>query len=270
MLLWALHLPADELDLWLDAAVLPDERRAIVDLIERRCSSRLPAPYLTGESWLRGICFRSDARALVPRSLIAEALDSSLSDYLQHFPRPDAWPRSILDLCTGGGSLAVLAALRYPQSQVSASDLSREALDLARENVSLHGLEGRISLHQGDLFQALAGQRFDLVLCNPPYVCEASMQRLPAEYLAEPRMALAGGEDGMDIVRRILDGAASFLSDEGLLLIEIGHEAEHFERAFPKLEFMYLPVEAGEQMLVLVEARALQTTHRKPGRRRAQ
>ena len=222
-----------------------------------RVSERVPAAYLTGEAWLRGVCFRSDARALVPRSLIAEALDTSLAAYLDAFQRPDSWPERVLDLCTGGGSLAVLCAMRFPDSRLRASDLSEPALSLAAENVSLHGLGGRIELVQGDLLAPHQGERFDLIVCNPPYVCDASMALLPQEFQAEPRFALAGGPDGMQLIARILSEAAQHLTQEGLLILEIGHEAEHFERAFPTLEFAYLPVEAGEQMLVAIEAQAL-------------
>ena len=255
--LWSLHLAPDDLDRWIDARLAQSERKTLIDLIELRCKTRQPAAYLTGEAWLRGICFQSDARALVPRSLIAEALDTSLPAYLNAFPRTDDWPASVLDLCTGGGSLAVFCALHFPDSQIFASDLSAPALALATENAALHGLADRIVFRQGDLFEPFAKQRFDLIVCNPPYVCDASMARLPQEFRAEPEFALAGGPDGMDIIRRILSEAPHRLGTAGLLLLEIGHEAEHFERAFPRLEFTYLPVEAGEQMLVVIEASAL-------------
>ena len=264
MSLWSLHLAPDELDRWLDARLARSEREALITLVERRCSERVPAAYLTGEAWLRGVCFRSDARALVPRSLIAEALDTSLAAYLDAFQRPNDWPQRVLDLCTGGGSLAVLCALRFPDTQVRASDLSEPALSLAAENVSLHGLGSRIELVQGDLLAPHQGERFDLIVCNPPYVCDASMALLPQEFRAEPRFALAGGPDGMQLIARILSEAAQHLTQDGLLILEIGHEAEHFERAFPKLEFAYLPVEAGEQMLVAIEAQALSVLRPSP------
>lgn len=264
MSLWSLHLAPDELDRWLDARLARSEREALITLVERRCSERVPAAYLTGEAWLRGVCFRSDARALVPRSLIAEALDTSLAAYLDAFQRPNDWPQRVLDLCTGGGSLAVLCALRFPDTQVRASDLSEPALSLAAENVSLHGLGSRIELVQGDLLAPHQGERFDLIVCNPPYVCDASMALLPQEFRAEPRFALAGGPDGMQLIARILSEAAQHLTQDGLLILEIGHEAEHFERAFPKLEFAYLPVEAGEQMLVAIEAQALSALRPSP------
>ncbi|MCC7060037.1 MAG: 50S ribosomal protein L3 N(5)-glutamine methyltransferase [Burkholderiaceae bacterium] len=269
LLLWLLHLPPEPLDRFLDARLCKAERQAALALLEQRIATRTPAAYLTGEAWLRGLNFKCDARAPVPRSLIAEALDEALPAWLVvHDDRDPSWPSTVLDLCTGGGSLAIIAADCFPAARVSASDLSADALALAAENRSRHGLEHRLSLHEGDLFAALHGQRFDLVLCNPPYVNEASMRRLPPEFRAEPRHALAGGSDGMDLVRRVLADAPAHLSKGALLLLEIGHEAAHFEVAFPRLEFHYLPVAAGERMLVLIEADQLAAGFA-AGRRRA-
>lgn len=251
LILWSLHLPPDTLDPWLDARLTPGEIEVIVELVERRCADRMPLPYLTGEAWLRGVRLRADPRALVPRSLIPEALEESLPAWLEAVGRPAGWPRTVLDLCTGGGSIAILAALAFPDARVEATDISEEALGLAAENIADHGLQDRIRLHRGDLFQPLGRRRFDLVLCNPPYVNADSMAALPAEFLAEPQLALAGGADGMDVVRRILAGAADHLAADGLLVLEIGHEAEHFEAAFPRLEFGWLPVAAGERMIVV-------------------
>ncbi len=245
--LWSLGLAPDLLEPFLDARLLASERDALGALIERRCAQRVPSAYLTGEAWLRGVRFLSDARALVPRSLIAEALDTVLPAWIG-----EREPATVLDLCTGGASLAILAALRFPGAKIDACDLSADALALARENVALHGLQRRIELIHGDLFDALGSRRYDLILCNPPYVCDASMKALSREYLHEPRSALAGGFDGMDLIRRIVAGARSRLAPGGFLLLEIGHEAEHFEVAFPKTEFAYLPVAAGEEQLVLL------------------
>ena len=268
LLLWSLHLPPEPLDPWLDARLPRAERRAAVELFERRIASRLPAAYLTGEAWLRGMSFACDARALVPRSPIAEALDEALSQWLDLHPRAPTWPGSILDLCTGGGSLAIVAADRFPDAQVVGADLSSDALALAAVNRDRYGLRERVELVQGDLFAPVRNRRFDLVLCNPPYVNDASMQALPPEFRAEPRAALAGGHDGMDLVRRLLADAPAHLRDDGLLLLEIGHEAAHFEAAFPSLEFHYLPVAAGERMLVLVEAAQLAAAARRARARR--
>ncbi len=256
--LWSLHLPPDRLDPYLDAALCSDERRALIALLERRVASRRPAAYLTGEAWLGGLAFRCDERALVPRSPIAEAFDDALPRWLEHRPPPSPdWPSTILDLCTGGGSLAILAADRFPGAHVIGADISLEALALAEENRALHAAGERVEFVPSDLFDGLGSRRFDLLVCNPPYVNDASMQRLPPEYRAEPKLALAGGGDGMDFVRRLLASAAAHLHPDGLLLVEIGHEAGHFEAAFPQLEFHYLPVSAGERLLVLVEAEEL-------------
>ena len=248
LVLWALHLPPDRLEPFLDARLTARERRIVLELIDRRCRERVPTAYLTGEAWLRGVRFRADPRALVPRSLIAEALEESLPDWLG-----DREPAAVLDLCTGGGSLAMFAARCFPQAKVDATDLSTDALALADENLALHDLVGRIELFQGDLFSGLdAASRYDLILCNPPYVNAGSMGALPPEFLAEPQGALAGGADGMDLIRRILAEAPDRLEPEGLLLLEIGHEAKHFASAFPRLEHAWLPVTAGEDQLVLV------------------
>lgn len=258
LLCWALALPPGELDDWLDCRLSRSERQMIASLVERRCAERVPAAYLTGEAWLAGVCFRCDSRALIPRSLIAEALGSSLPHWLDDHPRRSHdWPATVLDLCTGGGSLAILSALAFPEARVTGTDLSGDAIELATTNCSLHGLTDRVSFIQGDCLGPVKGQKFDLILCNPPYVNDFSMNNLPDEFRAEPRSALAGGPDGMNLIRRILDGAAAHLRPEGILVLEIGHEAEHFERAFPKLEHHWLPVNAGECMIALIEARAL-------------
>lgn len=255
LLLWSLRLPHDTLDPFLDARTLPHERDAFLALLDRRCDERVPTAYLTGEAWLHGLRFACDARALVPRSLIADLLVGAATESLDAWLPADEPVGSVLDLCTGGGSLAVLAARRFHDARVVASDLSREALALADQNVRLHGLEGRIELVESDLFDALAGRRFDVIVCNPPYVNARSMDALPPEFRAEPRSALAGGgADGMDLVRRIVAAAAGFLSPEGVLVLEIGHEAEHFEAAFADLEFAWLPVPAGERMVALLTA----------------
>jgi ribosomal protein L3 glutamine methyltransferase len=245
--LWALHLPPNELEPYLDAHLTEIERRTLLHLIDRRCQERVPAAYLTGEAWLRGQRFRADPRAIIPRSLIVEALQVSLDDWLT-----DEAPRRVLDLCTGGASIAISAALRYETAQVDAVDLSSDALELAGLNIADYLLADRIQLLQGDLFNPVSDRQYDLILCNPPYVNANSMAALPPEFLFEPNAALAGGVDGMDLVRRILLDAPAHLTAQGLLLLEIGHEASHFETAFPQLEFAYLPVSAAEDQLVLL------------------
>jgi ribosomal protein L3 glutamine methyltransferase len=257
LVLWALRLPLEHPEPFLDARLARSERECLAALIERRCDERLPTAYLTGEAWLRGLRFVADRRALVPRSLIVEALQDVLDDWLGDEP-----PGSVLDLCCGGGSIAIHAALHFPDAHVDAADLSSDALELARENLALHGLGGRIRLLQGDLFAAVGRRRYDLILCNPPYVNAQSMHALPPEFLAEPRAALAGGDDGMDLVRRIVADAPAHLAPGGRLLLEIGHEAPHFEAAFPGLECAWLPVAAGDDQLVLVTREQLVAAHR--------
>ncbi len=254
LILWSLRLPLDRLEPVLDARLAPGELGAAIALVERRCTERLPAAYLTGEAWLRGVRFLSDPRALVPRSPIAEILDTdALAPWLE---AGDGVGR-VMDLCTGGGSLAILAARRFEDAAVLGTDLSADALALAAENVALHGLGDRVALRQGDLWAGASGERFDLVVCNPPYVNADAMAGLPAEYLAEPQGALGGGADGMDLVRRIVGGARAHLAPHGLLVIEIGHEAPYFEAAFPDLEYTWLPTEGGDDRIVLMERDAL-------------
>lgn len=252
LLLSSLHLPPETLEPFLDARTLPQERDAFFALLARRCDDRVPTAYLTGEAWLHGVRFKADARALVPRSLIADLLVGDAVDALNAWLPADDAVRSVLDLCTGGGSLAVLAARRFPYARVTASDVSPDALALAAENLQLHGLRDRVELVQSDLYAALQAHRFDVILCNPPYVNAQSMSALPPEFQAEPVGALAGGVDGMDLVRRIVLDAAGVLEPDGILVLEIGHEADHFEAAFADREFAWLPVPAGERMVVLM------------------
>jgi ribosomal protein L3 glutamine methyltransferase len=254
LVLWSLHLPLDRLEPMLDARVAPSEVAATIALIEQRCTERLPLAYLTGEAWLRGERFLCDARALVPRSPIADLLDSdALEPWL-----PDAGDTgAVLDLCTGGASLAILAAHRFGRAHVVGSDLSADALALAAENIALHRLADRVGLRQGSLWSPLEGERFDLVLCNPPYVNAASMAELPAEFRHEPVGALAGGSDGMDLIRQIVAGAKAHLNPGGLMLLEVGHEASHFEAAFAQLEFIWLPTASGDTSVALIERDAL-------------
>lgn len=254
LVLWSLRLPLDRLEPVLDARLLETEIAAAIDLVERRCKERIPAAYLTGEAWLRGVRFRADPRALVPRSLIAELLDT---DALAPWIEDDIAVTRVLDLCTGGGSLAILAARRFPEASILATDLSADALALARENLALHGLAPRIELRQGDLWEAVQPPAFNLILCNPPYVNQTSMDALPDEYRAEPAGALGGGPDGMDLVKQILGQARAHLRPGGVMVLEIGHEAHGFEQAFPELEFVYLPTASGDDHVVLLERDAL-------------
>lgn len=251
LVLHTLHLPPDTLDPFLDAKLLDSERAAIRDVIERRVNERLPAAYLTGEAWLRGRRFRVDANVIVPRSPIAELLDTALAPWIDD----EMSVYSVMDLCTGSGCLAILAAHAFPQAHIDAVDLSDAALAVARHNVNAYELQDRISLHRSDLYNELPEQAYDLIICNPPYVNAASMQALPPEYRHEPQMALAGGPDGMDLVRRILADAPRYLAPGGYLLLEIGHERAHFETAFPHLQPIWLETaEAQDQILLLGRA----------------
>ena len=246
--LWRLGLPLDDLDGVAGRELTPAQQADIEALVDRRIATRKPAAYLTGEAWLQGIAFHVDERAIVPRSLIAEVLAEG---------QIDAWlgepPERVLDLCTGNGSLAVLAALAWPDARVDATDLSADALAVARINIDRHRLGHRIRLRQGDGLAAADG-RYDLILCNPPYVNQDSMQQLPPEYRAEPTLALAGGADGMDFVRPLLAGASAHLQPRGALVLEIGHERAHFEAAFPRLQPLWLDTSAGGDQVLLLGA----------------
>ncbi|HEY6512859.1 MAG TPA: 50S ribosomal protein L3 N(5)-glutamine methyltransferase [Burkholderiaceae bacterium] len=252
LVLWRLNLPLDALDEVADRA-LDDQQCALVDaLIARRIETRQPAAYLTGEAWLQGVPFTIDHRSIVPRSLIAEVLADGTLDAWLHGP-----PARVLDLCTGNGSLAVLAALRWPATWVDASDVSSDALNLARVNIERHDLADRIALLPGDGLAAVH-DRYDLIVCNPPYVNASSMATLPPEFKAEPALALAGGDDGMDFVRRVVHGAAVHLQPQGLLVLEIGHERAHFDAAFPSLEVVGLPTSEGDDAVLLISREALE------------
>ncbi|CAD5369735.1 50S ribosomal protein L3 glutamine methyltransferase [Rubrivivax sp. A210] len=251
LVLWRLGLPLDSLDEHAERAVAPADLQAAHDLVTQRIASRRPAAYLTGEAWLQGVPFFVDERVIIPRSLIAEPLAEGVLD---------AWlpdePKTVLDLCTGGASLAVLAALAWPEARVLATDLSADALAVARLNVERHGLAERITLAQGDGLTAAPG-RFDLILCNPPYVNAASMAALPPEFRAEPALALDGGADGMVFVRGLLAEAGHHLNAGGVLVLEIGHERKHFDAAFPGLPVVGLPTSAGDEQVLLLEAAQL-------------
>lgn len=248
LVLWRLGIAPDQWDEVAARVLSPAEQATCTQIIDERIARRLPAAYLTGEAWLQGVPFTVDPRTIVPRSLIAELIaDGTLEAWLA------APPRRVLDLCTGGASLAVLAALAWQGAAIDASDASADALAVAAINVARHGLAQRITLHCGDALAAVAGRRYDLILCNPPYVNRAAMAALPAEYRAEPAIALDGGDDGMDFVRPLLAAAADALAPRGMLVLEIGHERTHFELAFPQLEPYWLPTSAGDDLVLLLE-----------------
>jgi len=246
LVLWKLGLPLDDLDSAENRPVTQQEEAQVSALLDARISTRKPAAYLTNEAWLMGLPFYVDERVIIPRSLIAELLvDASIDPWLgEHTHR-------VLDLCTGNGSLAVLAAITYPDVVVDAADISLDALAVARINVDRHHLDGRITLVESDGLAACAGP-YDLILCNPPYVNAASMAALPPEFRAEPGLALAGGADGMDFIRGLLQNAARHMSENAVLVLEIGNERENFERAFPTLEPLWFETSSGADQVLLL------------------
>jgi ribosomal protein L3 glutamine methyltransferase len=246
LVLWRLGFPLDDLDGAAEVTVSPQQQASVQELLTERIATRKPAAYLTREAWLQGVPFYVDERAIVPRSFIAELIADGAIDPWLSDPT-----RRVLDLCTGNGSLAVLAAMAYPDIRVDASDVSPDALAVARINVEKHALAHRIRLVESDGLQSLQGP-YDLILCNPPYVNAQSMAALPVEYRAEPALALAGGEDGMDFIRALLRDAPAKMSANGVLVLEIGNERGNFERAFPGLECVWLETSAGEDQVLLV------------------
>lgn len=261
LVLWSLGRPLDALEDHARDEIDAEAAAKAEALIAKRIETRVPAAYLTREAWLQNVPFYIDERSIVPRSYIAELLaDGESSGTL------DAWlsdrTHAVLDLCTGNGSLAVIAAMAYPEIVVDAADISTEALEVARINVDRHRLGARITLIRSDLYDAVRGP-YDLIVCNPPYVNARSMSELPAEYRAEPALALAGGADGMDLIRRIVREAPSHMTSDAVLVLEIGHERRHFERAFPRLEVAWLETSAGDNAVLLATRDALAAYARK-------
>lgn len=260
LVLWSLGMPLDELESHAKRELTDAELAKIDAVIAERIETRRPAAYITKEAWLQNVPFYIDERSIVPRSFIAELLADGEGDGTL-----DAWlsdrTQRVLDLCTGNGSLAVIAAMAYPEVTVDAADISDDALAIAKINVDKHKLAKRITLVKSDLLNELTGP-YDLIVCNPPYVNTQSMRQLPKEYLHEPQLALAGGDDGMDLVRRILKDAPSRMSDIGVLVLEIGNERPHFEHAFRKLEVAWLETSAGHDQVLLVTKDALQRWNR--------
>ncbi|MFA5082780.1 MAG: 50S ribosomal protein L3 N(5)-glutamine methyltransferase [Hydrogenophilaceae bacterium] len=253
LILHTLHLPIDRLDPFLDARVLPEEAAKLADMLRQRVEKRLPAAYLTGEAWLQGYRFQVDERVIVPRSFLAPMILEQFDPWLD---QPERVQRA-LDLCTGSGCLAILLAEAFPEAEVDAADLSADALEVAKRNVEDYGLDGRIELIQSDLFADLEDRTYDLIVSNPPYVDAPAMAALPQEYRHEPEMALASGHDGLDAVRAILHEAPKHLNPGGLLAVEIGHNREALEAAFPNLELMWPEVEWDADTLFLVHREQL-------------
>ena len=246
--------PADALD-QLDQIITPDQHQNALQVAHTRIESRKPLAYILGEAWLMGVPFFCSEQSIVPRSWIAELIvDGSLETWLPADGKA-------LDLCTGNVSLAILLALSCPDIHVIACDISMPALSVASRNLDRHGLSTQVELLSGDLWDALEepndDNRFDLIVCNPPYVNSSSMNTLPAEYHAEPALALAGGNDGMDLIRRIIAAAPDYLTDRGAILIEIGNEYEHFKKAFPQIPAIWMEVSAGDEQVLLIQAEDL-------------
>ncbi len=256
LVMWALGLPFESLEAKAQLSLSADEQAKAQALVTRRIETRQPAAYLTHEAWLQNVAFFVDERVLVPRSYIAELLADAEGEGTL-----DAWlsdrTHKVLDLCTGSGCLAVIAAMAYPEIDVDAADISPDALAVARINVDKHKLAQRVHLLQSDLFSKLRGP-YDLIVCNPPYVNDNSMGALPAEYRAEPALALRGGADGMDLIRHIVRDAAGRMTPDAVLVLEIGHERAHFEAAFPRLEVAWLETSGGHDQVLLVTRDALQ------------
>lgn len=259
LLLHTLKLPLDQLEPFLDARLLPDEVAAVVRVIEQRAGERLPAAYITREAWLGEYKFYVDERVIVPRSFIAELIPSQFAPWVVV---PDE-VTDILDLCTGSGCLPVMLADAFPHAQIDAVDISADALAVAQRNVSDYKLQDRITLVESDLYAGLPQKKYDIIVSNPPYVNADSMTKLPQEYLREPQLALAGGADGMNLVRTIVAGAAERLNPQGILVVEIGNEREHAEAAFPGLELTWLSTSAGDDMVFLLTKEQLQAKKKK-------
>lgn len=253
LLLHHLHLPLDRLDPFLDCRLTADERAQLLQVIARRVGERLPAAYLTGEAWLGDFRFHVDRRVIVPRSFIAELLREQLAPWIDD-PRQVG---AVLDLCTGSGCLAIIAAHVFPAAQVDGVDISPEALAVAARNVGEYQLDSRVRLLESDLFAALKGHRYDLIIANPPYVDAATMAGLPAEYRHEPPLALASGDDGLDLTRTILANARRHLKRHGLLVVEIGHNRAALEAAFPATPFTWLDTSAGDEYVFLLRREEL-------------
>ncbi len=254
LILHTLKLPLDKLDPFLDARLLPDEVAHVLHVIERRTSERVPAAYITNEAWLGTYAFYVDERVLVPRSFIHELIPQQFSPWVED---PYA-VENILELCTGSGCLAIMMADAFPNSVVDAIDISTDALAVAERNIRDYKLEGRVNPVVSDLYENVPFKKYDMIITNPPYVNADSMDKLPPEYLREPQIALSGGADGMDLVRKIVAGAAQRLTPNGILMVEIGNEAEYAEAAFGHLGLTWLTTSAGDDMVFLLTAEQLQ------------
>jgi ribosomal protein L3 glutamine methyltransferase len=245
---WAIDLPPGMVEDFLDARLTRVEREKALVVLARRIDERLPAAYITGEAWLGEHVFRSDRRAIVPRSFIADLLPDDLAPWVGE----EETVTDVLDMCTGSGCLAILAGMAYPEARVVAADISPEALSLAQENIATFGLEAQVIPVESDLFAGCRDETFDVILCNPPYVDAMSMAALPPEYQHEPVLALASGQDGLDFLRRLLPEAHARLKPRGVLVVEVGHNADVLEEAFPDVAFTWLETHAGPRHVFLL------------------
>ena len=250
LILHTLHLPLDNLELMCDAKLLPTEIAAVLNVIERRATERVPAAYITHQAWLGSYAFYVDERVIVPRSFIAELIPQYFAPWIND---PESIT-DILELCTGSGCLPIMLADAFGNAHVDTADISTDALAVARQNVETYELSDRISLFESDLYSQIPAKKYQLIVSNPPYVNSQSMSKLPQEYLHEPHIALAGGDDGMDLVRKIIAGAKQRLTNDGILIVEIGHERAYAEAAFPELDFTWLTTSAGDDMVFLLTA----------------
>lgn len=248
LILHTLHLPLDTLNPFLDARLISDEKNALLALLKQRIDKRIPVAYLTHEAWLGDFRFYVDERVIVPRSFIAELIREQFAPWIAD----TKIVTNVLDLCTGSGCLAILAAHAFPYAAVDAVDISPDALEVAQRNVADYGLEDRINIIKSDLFSNLKGKQYDVIISNPPYVDAPSMATLPSEYLHEPQLALGSGADGLDATREILEHAADHLKPNGLLVVEIGHNRPTLEAAYPNLPFIWLEVSAGDEFVFML------------------
>jgi ribosomal protein L3 glutamine methyltransferase len=254
LVLHALHLPHDLSPVWGQARLTAAEKTRVLALFERRIDERVPAAYLMGEAWFAGLCFRSDPRALVPRSPIAELIQRGFAPWMDERPVERA-----LDLCTGSGCIGIALAVHNPDWQVDLADISEDALSLARENVALHHVDARVRVVRSDLFADLGDARYDLVVSNPPYVTEQEYAALPPEYAHEPRLGLAAGTDGLDLALRILAGAADRLTERGVLVVEVGESEHALAALLPEVPFNWLEFDVGQMGVFLLDRGDLDT-----------